>query len=190
MIPVGATLVSDDVRDIHFSCDIARCKGACCVAGDAGAPLDLEEIEILQENLEEFMHFMTPQGIEVVNEGGVFDYDLSGKYVTPLVNGCECAFAFFTGGMARCAIEKAWEQGKSLFRKPVSCHLYPIRISQYNGFDALNYHKWSVCHKALVKGKNENMPLFRFLREPLIRRYSEEWYHELANTFLEINNKP
>lgn len=190
MIPVGSSLVSDDVSDVRFVCDVARCKGACCVAGDAGAPLEPEEIELLQENLEGFMPFMTPQGLEAINQGGVFDYDMSGKFVTPLVEGRECAFAYFSGSIARCAIEKAWELGKSAFRKPVSCHLYPIRISHYNGFDAVNYHQWSVCYKALIKGKNENVPLYRFLREPLIRKYGEGWYNELIEAIAQCTKKP
>ncbi len=190
MIPVANTLVSNDISDVYFVCDIARCKGACCVAGDAGAPLEVEEIELLIENLDGFMPFMTPKGSEIVNQAGVYDYDISGKYVTPLVDGRECAFAYFTGGIARCAIEKAWEQGKSGFRKPVSCHLYPIRVSCYNGFDAVNYHQWSVCRKALIKGKNENVPLYRFLREPLVRKYGESWYVELDEAIAQSTKKP
>ncbi len=190
MIPVDNTLVSDDVAQIKFCCDLPRCHGACCVAGDAGAPLDEDEIALIQDGLEEIKPYMSQQGIEVVDENGVFDYDASGNYVTPLVSGRECAFVFFTGKVARCAIEKAFQDGQIDFQKPVSCHLYPVRITAYNGFDAVNYHKWSICSKALVKGKELNLPLYKFLKDSLIRKYGKDWYNELAETIEQINKKP
>jgi len=179
MIPVRETLVSDDVAQVRFCCDLARCFGACCVAGDAGAPLEVEEIAMIQDKLDAITQFMTPAGIEAVNQHGVFDYDAAGKYVTPLIEGRECAFVFFAGKIARCAIEKAYDAGKIDFRKPVSCHLYPIRITRHNGFEAVNYHKWSICNKALLNGEMLDLPLYRFLKDSLIRKYGEEWYEEL-----------
>lgn len=190
MIPIAEILVSDDLAKILFCCDLARCHGTCCVAGDAGAPLDEEEINQIQEGLEGIIPFMAVKGIEVVQESGVFDYDASGNYVTPLIDGRECAFVYFTGKLARCAIEKAYESGKIHFRKPVSCHLYPVRIDSYNGFNAVNYHEWSICNKALAKGSILDLPLYRFLKDSLIRKYGEDWYNELVETIGKTNKKP
>ncbi len=189
MLPVGNVLVSDDVRDVKFVCDIARCHGGCCVAGDAGAPLEPEEIEQIMENLDAVIPYMTTNGINVVKEGGAFDYDMYGKFVTPLVDGRECAFVYFTGRIARCAIEKAFEKGESTFRKPLSCHLYPIRITRSENFEAANYHQWSVCVKALVRGAKENVPLYVFLKEPLIRCYGQQWYEELLQA-IDVTKNP
>lgn len=182
MISVEHTLVSDDVALVRFCCDLPRCNGACCVAGDAGAPLDIEEIHLIQEDLDKIIPYMTPGGVKTVEEQGVFDYDAAGKYVTPLIEGRECAFVYFAGKIARCAIEKAYEDRKIMIRKPVSCHLYPIRITSYQDFDALNYNKWSICSKALQKGSVMNMPLYVFLKEPLIRKYGQAWYDELVES--------
>jgi hypothetical protein len=190
MIPVGETLVSEDIVKVRFCCDLPRCFGACCVAGDAGAPLEEDEIAMIQDDLEKITPFMTPEGIEAVKEQGVFDYDAAGKYVTPLIGGRECAFVFFTGKIARCAIEKAYDSGKIDFRKPVSCHLYPIRITSYNGFDAVNYHKWSVCRKALTNGSKLNLLLYSFVKDSLIRKYGQQWYDELVEMIREVNKKP
>jgi hypothetical protein len=190
MIPVGETLVSDDIASIKFCCDLPRCLGACCVAGDAGAPLEDDEIALIQDALEEIIPFMTPKGVETVNQQGVFDYDAAGKYVTPLIEGRECAFVYFIGKVAHCAIEKAYDNKKIDFRKPVSCHLYPIRITNYNGFEAVNYHKWSICNKALVNGSKLDLPLYKFLKDSLIRKYGKDWYDELTATIREINKKP
>jgi hypothetical protein len=190
MIPVKETLVSDDIAKVKFCCDLPRCLGACCIAGDAGAPLEEDEIAQIQDNLEEIIPFMAPNGIEVVQESGVFDYDAAGNFVTPLVNGRECAFVYFTGKIARCAIEKAHDSGKIDFRKPVSCHLYPIRITSYNGFEAVNYHKWSICNKALSNGEELDLPVYRFLKDSLIRKYDEAWYNELVETIRQMKKKP
>lgn len=190
MIPVENTLVSDDLVQVRFCCDLPRCHGACCVAGDAGAPVTAGEITQIQDGLEEIMPFMSPAGVETVNESGVFDYDAFGNLVTPLINGRECAFVYFTGKIARCAIEKAYEQGSIDFRKPVSCHLYPVRITTYNGFEAVNYHKWSICSKALTKGKELDLPLYRFLEDALVRKYGRSWYNDLAETITQSNKKP
>lgn len=183
MIAIDDTINSDELGKVCFVCDLASCKGACCVEGDAGAPLDESEISELEDNLDTIKPFMRPVGIEVVDNLGVFDYDASGHYVTPLVNGAECAFVIFTGdGIACCAIEKAWEAGKSKFRKPVSCHLYPVRISRYNEFDAVNYHEWHICKPALKHGKKLEVPLYIFLKVPLIRKYGAEWYKKLCDS--------
>lgn len=179
MILIGDTAVSDDLHLVRFCCHLERCLGACCVAGDAGAPLEEEEIAILEDELEAIKPFMTERGIATVENSGVFDYDIAGKFVTPLVNDGECAFTNFNNGIAYCAIEKACSEGKTRFLKPVSCHLYPVRITKYATFEAVNYHKWNICKPALKLGNKEGIPLYKFLRTALVRKYGESWYREL-----------
>ena len=147
--------------------------------GDAGAPIDEEEISLLEDYLEEVIPFMIPEGIEAVEQGGVFDYDMDGNYVTPLIRGGDCAFINFTDGIAWCAVEKAWEEGKIPFRKPVSCHLYPVRLEQVGEQEAVNYHRWHICDDALKKGIMEGVPLYVFLKDALSRRYGDDWYAKL-----------
>ncbi len=181
MIIIENTIVSDDFKKACFACDLAKCKGACCVEGDAGAPLDEEEISLLEDSIDNVMPFMRQEGIDEVKKNGVFDFDASGQYVTPLINGKECAFVFFNAeGIALCAIEKAWKEGKTDFRKPVSCHLYPIRLSKYKDFDAVNYNQWHICEPARVNGKELGLPVHTFLREAIIRKYGENYYTQLV----------
>jgi hypothetical protein len=179
MILIDDTTISDDLCKVQFVCNLKKCKGACCVAGDAGAPLLEEEIGLLEDSLDEIKIYMTEKGIRAVEAIGVFDYDHAGEFATPLVNGRECAFANFTEGIAWCAIEKAYDEGKIKFRKPVSCHLYPVRISRYATYDAVNYHTWEICRPALVHGKRLGVPLYVFLKDSLIRRYGKGWYKKL-----------
>lgn len=181
MIIIDETIVSDQLRDTCFVCDLSKCKGACCVEGDAGAPLEEEEISILEDVVDHIKPFMRREGIEEVERNGVFDFDAGGHYVTPLVNGRECAFVTFNDeGVAMCAIENAWKAGKTDFRKPVSCHLYPVRLSRYKDFEAINYHEWHICKPALEYGKKLNLPVYQFLKEALIRKYGERYYEQLA----------
>jgi hypothetical protein len=180
MIYLDNTLISDEVKEVFFCCDMAKCKGACCVEGDAGAPLEKEEISLLEDYIDEIKPYMVPGGIEEVELMGVFDYDADGKFVTPLVRGRECVYVYFDDGIARCAIEKAFEEKKIPFAKPISCHLYPIRIKTTTENDLLNYHKWPICQKALVKGHNEKIPLYQFLEGALIRKYGRTWYNKLV----------
>jgi hypothetical protein len=189
MIAIDDTLISDDLGEVFFICDLARCHGACCVEGDAGAPLDEEEIGEMEDILEKVRPFMTLAGRSVVDENGVFDYDADGNFVTPLVNHRECAFVYFEDGIVKCAIEKAYNEGLISFKKPVSCHLYPVRIVKYKDFDAVNYHKWGICDRALVKGKREGVKVYEFLKEPLIRKYGKEWYQKLDAAFKEKKGK-
>ena len=180
MIHLENTLISDDLMSVHFACDLAKCKGACCIEGDAGAPLEEEEISLLEDFIEEIKPFMMMEGIQEIGRTGLFDYDADGKFVTPLVNGRECAFVCFEDGIARCSIEKAFQMGKIPFPKPLSCHLYPVRIKELHGGEALNYHKWHICNKALERGMRLKMPLYLFLEEALIRRYGRNWYNKLV----------
>mgnify|MGYP000872866806 CR=1 FL=1 len=180
MIAIEKTLISDDLKLVKFCCDLHACKGACCVEGDAGAPMEEEEISILEDCIEEVKPYMVQKGIEVVENSGVFDYDTFGNYVTPLVNDAECAFVYFENDIAFCAIEKAFNEGKIDFRKPISCYLYPVRITKYADFEAVNYHAWHICKDALTCGKTNEIPLYRFLKQPLIDKYGEEWYNKLV----------
>lgn len=180
MIIIGNTLLSEEIYLEHFVCDLPVCKGGCCVEGDAGAPLEEHETLILQEIFSLVKPFMMPEGIATVEEYGTWVKDFHGEPSTPLVNGKQCAYVFFdTDGTARCAIEKAGEEGVIGFRKPISCHLYPIRITSYPHYDALNYHRWPICNCARKNGKKLNVRVFRFLKDALIRKYGTEWYEEL-----------
>jgi hypothetical protein len=181
MISIDNTLVSIDVVKVQFMCNLQACHGSCCVEGDEGAPLEEEEIGIIEDYLEEIEPYMRPEGIEVVERYGVFDYGIDGEYVTPLVNNQECAFVFFENEIAYCAIERAYREGKIDFVKPISCHLYPIRINKFDGFEAVNYHQWPICSPALKHGKQLGIPVYKMLKEPLIRKYGENWYARLES---------
>ncbi|MBN1199124.1 MAG: DUF3109 family protein [Bacteroidales bacterium] len=179
MISLPPALISDDLKELFFCCDMEQCKGACCVEGDAGAPLEEEEISLLDDYLDEIKPFMTPAGIEEIERIGIFDYDAEGRFVTPLIEGMECAYIFFEEGLARCAIEKAYQENKIPFPKPLSCHLYPVRISSIGNEEAVNYHKWYICQPAVENGHRNKIRLYQFLKEALIRKYGEVWYGEL-----------
>jgi hypothetical protein len=179
MIKIGNTLISKDVISKQFSCDILKCHGDCCIEGDAGAPLEIEEISLLEDYIDSIYPYMDEEGRKVAEKSGVFDYDMEGDLVTPLVANKACAFVYFENGIALCAIEKAYYEKKIPFIKPISCHLYPIRISKFKNFDAVNYHHWGICDMARVKGKNEKMAVYEFLKEPLIRKYGSDWYNTL-----------
>lgn len=181
MLIVDDCIVSDHLALECFCCDLAQCKGACCVEGDCGAPLDAEEIPVLERILPAVMPFMTEKGIEVVGREGVASADPDGNPCTTLVNGRECAFAVEENGLILCAIEKAFRAGAVGFRKPVSCHLYPLRIEDFGEFRAVNYHQWDICRCAVRKGREEALPLYKCLKEPLIRKFGEDWYDELCD---------
>lgn len=181
MINIGRTIISEDVIKVQFMCDLKSCHGDCCVEGDEGAPLEENEIGIIEDALDEIVPFMSKEGLKVIDSNGVFDYGADGDYVTPLVNGRECAFVYFENNISYCAIEKAFLQGKIDFQKPISCHLYPIRITEYAEFDAINYHKWPICSPALKHGKELGVPVYKMLKEPLIRKYGVKWYQQLQD---------
>lgn len=180
MIVIEDTLVSDDIARVRFACNLKKCKGACCVEGDAGAPLEIEEISLLEDYIDFIKPYMVSKGIREVEKNGIFDYDETGAMVTPLVNDKECVFVYFENEIARCAIEKAHEDGKIPFPKPISCHLYPVRIIENKNFEGVNYHKWYICSHALTNGKRNNIFLYRFLKDSLIRKYGEKWYKDLV----------
>lgn len=183
MLEIQNTLVSLDLLERHFVCDLARCKGQCCIDGDAGAPITEEEKAKIEEILPHIKEYMTPAGLREVEENGVAYIDEEGDLVTTLVNGAQCAFTCFDeGGTCLCAIEKAWRDGKVDFMKPVSCHLYPVRLKEYPTFTAVNLHRWKICKCAETLGRKEGVRAYEFLRGPLTRHFGEEWYKELELT--------
>lgn len=191
MLVVENTILSDDIFEAYFSCNLSQCKGNCCVEGDAGAPLDEEEISIIENCIEKVKPYLTKQGLECMEYYGIFDYDSFGHLVTPLINDQECAFVYYENDIAKCAFENAFFDKKIKFRKPISCHLYPIRISKYTHYDALNYHRWSICENACHQQK-QNLTVFEFLKEPLIRKYGKKWYEKVqkeASLYLKNKSK-
>lgn len=180
LIEIKDKIVSLDLFKKNFVCDLNACKGACCVEGDEGAPLTFEEVDIIEEILEEVKPYMRPEGIAEVEKNGVFYMAPDNEPVTTLVNGKECAFVYFDErGITKCAIEKAYLEGKTTFKKPISCHLYPIREKKFTDFTALNYDKWSICDPACKLGDELKVPVYKFLKEPIIRAYGEDFYNEM-----------
>lgn len=184
MIAIDRTLISEDLLDKKFVCDLNACKGACCVAGDSGAPLDKEELKILDSIIENVKPYMVRKGIKAIEKHGTYVVDGDGDYTTTLVSpGAECAFVFFDENkIAKCAIEQAYYDGKIGWKKPISCHLYPVRITKHKEYDAVNYDKWSVCKPACSCGEKLDVPVYKFLKEPLIRKYGKDWYKELEKS--------
>lgn len=180
MIVIGKTVISDDIADNFFVCDLQKCKGACCVEGDLGAPLTDEELPIMGEIFEKVKPYMSKEGIAAVEEQGFYIEDWEGDYSTPTIKDRECAYAIWEKGFLKCAIEMAWKDKKVDFKKPISCHLYPIRITKYDHYDALNYDRWPICKDACSHGRELGVPLYKFLEEPLVRKYGNEWYKELV----------
>lgn len=180
MVQVGDVIVSFDVLKEKFCCDLDACQGQCCVEGDAGAPLTAAEQTEIEALLPEIIDDLTPEARKVIAEQGVAYRDRTGDLVTSIVNGKDCVFCrTLPNGCVGCAIECAFREGRVGFMKPVSCHLYPIRVGDYGVYKALNYNRWDVCKAAVVKGELLNLSVYKFLREPLIRRFGEEWYAEL-----------
>ncbi|PWL31478.1 MAG: DUF3109 domain-containing protein [Fluviicola sp. XM-24bin1] len=180
LVEIDDKIVSTQIFEKKFVCDLNACKGACCIEGDAGAPLTSEEVAILEKDLEKIKPYMRKEGIKEVEANGVSYLDEENEPVTALVNGDECAFVFFDEkGITKCAVEAAYLDGKTEFKKPISCHLYPIRVKKFNDYKALNYDKWSICEPACACGDSLNVPVFRFLKEPLVRAFGEGFYKEL-----------
>ena len=188
IIEIGDKLVSADIFSKKFVCDLQKCKGACCVVGDAGAPLEIEEIDILEDIFEEVKPYMTPEGIEAVEKNGVFYMDTDNDAVTTLVDSGACAFATFTeDGTALCTIEQAYGDGKINWKKPISCALFPIRSKQYTKFEALNLEELDICKPACACGDALNVPVYRFLKEPIIRKYGVDFFEELTQVEKQLN---
>ena len=191
MIQVDNKIISLDVFEKHFICDLNACKGACCVEGDSGAPLLKEEEKILEDIYEMVKPYMREEGITELENQGLAVFDSEGDLTTPLINNRECAFVVKKNGINLCSIEKAYLDGKTDFKKPISCHLFPIRIKEYRDFDAVNYEEIKICEPACKCGSELEVPVYAFLKEPLIRKYGKVWYKELlevANSLLDRNN--
>ncbi len=181
MVEIGKAIVSLDLFKEYFTCDLNLCKGACCIEGDSGAPLTDEEAALLEDGYLAFKNYLQEEHSEEITKQGFSVIDSDGDRVTPLVQNRQCAYSFYDGeGILKCAVEKAWSEGKISFRKPVSCHLFPVRITEYRHFHAVNYQKIKICAPGRDCGLKRKIPLWQFLKEPLTRQYGEEWYQELA----------
>lgn len=190
MVQIDDKIIAFEVFEKQFVCDLSACKGACCVEGDAGAPLELQEVNILEETYEKVKPYMRKSGIESIEENGFYVIDGDGDYTTPLVNNSECAFVSFDkDGTAKCSIEQAYNDGHIKFKKPISCHLFPVRVKQYKDFEALNYEEIKICKPACDCGEKLKVPVFRFLKEPLVRKYGVNWYDELCEVAAELEKR-
>ncbi|WP_395803070.1 DUF3109 family protein [Daejeonella sp.] len=182
MIEVKNTLVHEDIVRENFVCNLNKCKGICCIEGDSGAPLERSELAILDEIYPIIKPYMTEKGIAVIEEFGTYVKDFEGDYTTPCVDtNKECAYVIMENGITKCSIEKAYEDGKIAWKKPISCHLYPIRITNYPEFEVLHYDRWNICSPACSFGNELKVPVYQFLKEPLIRKYGADWYQELVD---------
>lgn len=180
MFQIGKTLVSEELLSEEFVCNLSKCKGICCVEGDAGAPLDDDELDILDDIYEDVKPFLRQEGIESIEQQGKYTFDEDGDWTTPLVNGKECAYLIFDDkGYSKCGIEKAYDAGAIDYKKPISCHLYPVRVKKYSNFTAVNYHVWNICSDACTLGKELKINVATFTKDALIRKFGEDWYDEL-----------
>jgi len=195
IIQVGDVLLSSEILTEKFCCDLSACKGECCVEGDAGAPVTLEEIDEIEDCLDAVWGDLSASAQAVIDKQGVAYTDQEGDLVTSIVRGKDCVFTFYDNlegieNCCLCALEKAYRAGRTRFCKPVSCALYPIREKRLGeGLVGLNYNRWTVCKMAIEKGKQEDLPLYKFLRDPLIRRFGEAWYQELLDTVNELTHQ-
>ena len=182
MIQIDDKLISEDIFSEEFVCNLTKCKGACCVEGDIGAPLDKNEAEILDKIYDKIKPYLTEDGIKAIEEKGTWEIDPhDGDYVTPMVGNRDCVYVTYDEkGITKCGIEKAYEDGAIDWQKPISCHLYPIRATEYSSFIALNYHEWPICNDACTLGKELQVPVYKFLKTPLIRKKGEEFYTTLC----------
>ena len=189
MIQIDNKIISLDIFENHFACDLNSCKGACCVEGDSGAPLLLAEKNILDEIYKKIKPYMRQEGIDVVEKEGPTVIDIDGDLTTTLVKNKECSFVVFENGIAKCSIEQAYNDNIIDFKKPISCHLFPIRITEYSNFDAINYEKIKICEPACECGSNLKLPLFVFLKQAIIRKYGRDFYKELLIVSKNLNRK-
>lgn len=190
MVEIQDTLVSLDMFSEEFCCDYATCKGACCVEGDAGAPVDMDEVPDLEEAAEAIWDELTPQAQQVIEEEGVVYIDDDGGFVTSLVNDRDCVFAVRDEqGNTLCAIDRAFREGRIGVQKPISCALYPARLSEVGGMTAVNYHRWDICRCACRLGKEKHLPVYKFLKEPLIRAFGQAWWDECEIVATELKKQ-
>lgn len=180
MIEIDGKIVSLDILLRRFMCDLSQCRGMCCVEGNSGAPLEEEETKVLEKEFEGYRDYLKPEGLAAILKDGLHVVDEDGDLTTTLIDGAECAYSIRENGVTLCAIEKAWKEGRTTFRKPISCHLYPIRVTRFSdGTCGLNYHSWNVCSPAVACGKAAGIPVFRSLKEPIIRRFGKDFFAAL-----------
>lgn len=180
MFQLGKTIVSEEIIEKDFVCNLSACKGACCVDGEAGAPLDKEETKLLEKIYPKIKPYLRKEGIEVIEDKGTWVKSEWGELETPLINGADCAYVIYDENKtALCAIEEAYNQGEIDWKKPISCHLYPVRVKDYSEFSAVNYHKWEICDDACSLGKELQVPVYKFLKQALQRKFGEDWYKQL-----------
>jgi hypothetical protein len=190
LVEIQDKIVSTQIFERQFVCDLTACKGACCIEGNGGAPVTKEEVDIIEASLDKVLPYMRPEGIAAIEAQGVVYEDEDFEPATTLVNGKECAFVYFDQtNTAKCAIEKAHREGQIDFIKPISCHLYPIRTKQFNEYTALNYEKWDICEPACACGEKLDVPVYKFLKEPLIRAFGPEFYKELEIVSRELDTE-
>lgn len=181
MIQIKDTIISDEIFTENFICNLCKCKGQCCVEGESGAPVTLEEKEAIEEILPEIWNDLSLTARALIDQQGITYVDTDGEIVTSIINGQECVFTFYDeDGVCKCAIDNAYRQGRIGVQKPISCHLYPIRLNKINDGVGVNYQRWSICKPAIKLGNKENVKIYQFLKEPLIRRFGEEWYNEVC----------
>ncbi len=187
MFQLGKTIVSEEILDRDFVCNLNACKGACCIEGEAGAPVTETEVSILQEIYPKVKPFLRAEGIAAIEAQGTHIVSPLDELETPLIDGKECAYVTFTeSGIASCGIEDAFRAGEIDFQKPISCHLYPVRVQEYSEFAAVNYHKWPICDDACVLGKELQVPVYIFVKEALIRKFGPDWYTALEKVAADL----
>jgi len=189
MFQIGKTLISEELISKNFVCNLSACKGACCVEGEAGAPLEEEEVKILENDFEAIKPFLSDEGLEAIENQGKFIKTKDGELETPLVKNKECAYVVFNpNGTTSCGIENACKAEKINWKKPISCHLYPVRVKNYSEFSAVNYHEWQICGSACNLGDDLKIPIYKFVKEALIRKFGQKWFTELESTAKQINS--
>ena len=187
MFKIGKTLVSEEIIETHFHCNVDACKGACCIEGSGGAPLMENEVKIIDKNYKKIAPYLSQEAKNKISKDGKYIYDKEGKMETPLLDGKACVYVHYkSNGLLECGIEKAYNEGQIELKKPLSCHLYPIRIKEYSSFTAVNYHKWGICSEACSFGENHKKPLFQFVKEALIKRFGDDWFIELEKVAKEL----
>lgn len=186
MFQLGKTIVSEEILERDFVCNLSACKGNCCIDGDAGAPLSAEETKIMEEIYPKVKPYLRPEGIAAIEALGTWVKGEDGDFETTLIEGKDCAYVIFDGATALCGIEQAYNEGIVSWKKPVSCHLYPIRVKDFSEFTAVNYDKWDICNDACTLGKELQVPVYKFVKEALVRRFGEDWYLELEKVALDL----
>ena len=189
MFQLNKTIVSEEILEKEFVCNLSACKGACCVDGDAGAPLTLDETKILERIYPLVKPFLRKEGIAAIEAQGTWTQDSEGELETPLIDDKDCAYVIYDGKTALCGIEQAYNQGIIDWKKPVSCHLYPVRVKDFSEFSAVNYDRWEICDDACSLGKELEVPIYKFVKEALIRKFGADWYAELEKVAAELKSK-